>query len=163
MLISCFSFTEVAKRAAVLMPAGGAMVTLTYNGGLRAMPNYNVMGVAKAALEASVRYLAVDFGPAAIRVNAISAGPIRTLAGAGIADARQMFAFQQRHSPLKRGVTLDEIGGAALYLLSDLSTGVTGDVHFVDSGYNVIAMPHPGSLKDETAANESAMAKDAAQ
>src|SRR6266851_5236290 len=163
MIISCFSFTEVAKRAAVLMPAGGAMVTLTYNGGQRAMPNYNVMGVAKAALEASVRYLAVDFGPAAIRVNAISAGPIRTLAGAGISDARQMFAFQQRHSPLRRGVTLDEIGGAALYLLSDLSTGVTGDVHFVDSGYNVVAMPHPASLKDETAANESAIAKDAAQ
>ena len=118
MLISCFSFTEVAKRAAALMPAGGAMLTLTYNGGQRAMPNYNVMGVAKAALEASVRYLAVDFGPPAIRVNAISAGPIRTLAGAGIADARQMFTFQQRHSPLRRGVTLDEIGGAALYLLS---------------------------------------------
>src|SRR5712692_4652575 len=153
MIISCFSFTEVAKRAAVLMPAGGAMVTL----------NYNVMGVAKAALEASVRYLAVDFGPAAIRVNAISAGPIRTLAGAGISDARQMFAFQQRHSPLRRGVTLDEIGGAALYLLSDLSTGVTGDIHFVDSGYNIITMPHPASLKDETAANESAIAKDAAQ
>ena len=101
MVISCFSFTEVAKRAAALMPAGGAMVTLTYNGGQRAMPNYNVMGVAKAALEASVRYLAVDFGPSAIRVNAISAGPIRTLAGAGISDARQMFAFQQRHSPLR--------------------------------------------------------------
>src|SRR5437016_4261776 len=149
MIISCFSFTEVAKRAAALMPAGGAMVTLTYNGGQRAMPNYNVMGVAKAALEASVRYLAVDFGPSAIRVNAISAGPIRTLAGAGIADARQMFAFQQRHSPLRRGVTLDEIGGAALYLLSDLSTGVTGDIQFVDSGYNIIAMPPPSTLKNE--------------
>ncbi len=152
MLISCFSFTEVAKRAAALMPAGGAMVTLTYNGGQRAMPNYNVMGVAKAALEASVRYLAVDFGPSAIRVNAISAGPIRTLAGAGIADARQMFAFQQRHSPLKRGVTLEEIGGAALYLLSDLSTGVTGDIHFVDSGYNIITMPHPDALAQDRAA-----------
>jgi enoyl-[acyl-carrier protein] reductase I len=163
MIISCFSFTEVAKRAAALMPAGGAMLTLTYNGGQRAMPNYNVMGVAKAALEASVRYLAVDFGPSAIRVNAISAGPIRTLAGAGITDARQMFAFQQRHSALRRGVTLDEIGGAALYLLSDLSSAVTGEVHFVDSGYNVIAMPHPGSLKDETAANERAIVKDAAQ
>ncbi|HXL47880.1 MAG TPA: SDR family oxidoreductase, partial [Xanthobacteraceae bacterium] len=115
MIISCFSFTEVARRAAALMPAGGSMLTLTYNGGQRAMPNYNVMGVAKAALEASVRYLAVDLGPAAIRVNAISAGPIRTLAGAGITDARQMFAFQQRHSPLRRGVTLEEIGGAALY------------------------------------------------
>jgi enoyl-[acyl-carrier protein] reductase I len=163
MVISCFSFTEVARRAAALMPAGGAMVTLTYNGGARAMPNYNVMGVAKAALEASVRYLAVDFGPQAIRVNAISAGPIRTLAGAGIAEARQMFAFQQRHSPLRRGVTLEEIGGAALYLLSDLSTGVTGDIHFVDSGYNIIAMPQPSALKDETAANERAIAKDAAQ
>jgi enoyl-[acyl-carrier protein] reductase I len=146
MLISCFSFTEVARRAATLMPAGGAMLTLTYNGGQRAMPNYNVMGVAKAALEASVRYLAVDFGPAAIRVNAISAGPIRTLAGAGISDARAMFSFQQRHSPLRRGVTLDEIGGAGLYLLSDLSSGVTGDIHFVDSGYNIITMPNPDAL-----------------
>src|ERR1700751_4776085 len=164
MIISCFSFTEVAKRAAMLMPAGGAMVTLTYNGGQRAMPNYNVMGVAKAALEASVRYLAVDFGPAAIRINAISAGPIRTLAGAGISDARLMFAFQQRHSPLRRGVTLEEIGGAALYLLSDLSTGVTGDVHFVDSGYNVITMPHPDALKslDLEGSNHHG-AKDAAQ
>jgi enoyl-[acyl-carrier protein] reductase I len=147
MLISCFSFTEVAKRAAAMMPGGGAMLTLTYNGGLRAMPNYNAMGVAKAALEASVRYLAVDFGKDRIRVNAISSGPIRTLAGAGIGDARSMFAFQQRHSPLHRGVTLDELGGAALYLLSDLSTGVTGEIHFVDSGYNVIAMPHPDALR----------------
>jgi enoyl-[acyl-carrier protein] reductase I len=156
MLISCFSFTEVAKRAAALMTGGGAMVTLTYNGGLRAMPNYNVMGVAKAALEASVRYLAVDFGPSAIRINAISAGPIRTLAGAGISDARQMFAFQQRHSPLRRGVTLEEIGGAALYLLSDLSTGVTGDIHFVDSGYNIITMPHPDALKNDQSENDAA-------
>ena len=147
MLISCFAFTEAAKRAAAMMPNGGAMVTLTYNGGERTMPNYNAMGIAKAALEASVRYLAVDFGGSAIRVNAISAGPIRTLAGAGIGDARAMFAFQQRHSPLHRGVTLDELGGAALYLLSDLSTGVTGEIHFVDSGYNVIAMPHPDALR----------------
>jgi enoyl-[acyl-carrier protein] reductase I len=147
MVISCFSFTEVARRAAALMPNGGAMVTLTYNGGERAMPNYNAMGVAKAALEASVRYLAVDFGASGIRVNAISAGPIRTLAGAGIGDARAMFAFQQRHSPLHRGVTLDDLGGAGLYLLSDLSTGVTGEIHFVDSGYNVIAMPHPDALR----------------
>ena len=147
MLISCFSFTEVARRAAAMMPDGGAMLTLTYNGGLRAMPNYNAMGVAKAALEASVRYLAVDFGKDRIRVNAISAGPIRTLAGAGIGDARMMFAFQQRHSPLRRGVTLDELGGAALYLLCDLSTGVTGEIHFVDCGYNVIAMPHPDALR----------------
>src|SRR5438132_2536503 len=154
MVISCFSFTEIAKRAAALMPAGGAMVTLTYNGGLRAMPNYNVMGVAKAALEASVRYLAVDFGIAGIRVNAISAGPIRTLAGAGITDARYMFAFQQEHSPLRRGVTLDELGGAGLYLLSDLSGGVTGEIHFVDCGYNVIAMPQPDALKAEAAKDQ---------
>ncbi|HMF25537.1 MAG TPA: enoyl-ACP reductase FabI [Pseudolabrys sp.] len=147
MVISCYGFTESAKRAAALMPNGGAMVTLTYNGGLRAMPNYNVMGVAKAALEASVRYLAVDFGAQKIRVNAISAGPIRTLAGAGITDARYMFAFQQKYSPLGRGVTLEELGGAGLYLLSDLSTGVTGEIHFVDSGYNVIAMPQPDALK----------------
>jgi enoyl-[acyl-carrier protein] reductase I len=147
MVISCFSFTEAAKRAAALMPDGGAMLTLTYNGGDRAMPNYNVMGPAKAALESSVRYLAIDFGPQAIRVNAISSGPIRTLAGAGIGDARAMFAFQQRHSALHRGVTLEELGGAGLYLLSDLSTGVTGEIHFVDSGYNVIAMPHPDALR----------------
>ena len=160
MVISCFSFTEVAKRAAALMQPGGTMVTLTYNGGERAMPNYNVMGVAKAALEASVRYLAVDFGHQNIRVNAISAGPIRTLAGAGINDARFMFAFQQQHSPLGRGVTLDELGGSALYLLSELSGGVTGEIHFVDCGYNVIAMPQPDSLRDRT--NEP-VTKDAAQ
>jgi enoyl-[acyl-carrier protein] reductase I len=147
MVISCFSFTEAAKRAAALMPNGGSMLTLTYNGGDRAMPNYNVMGLAKAALESSVRYLAVDYGSQNIRVNAISAGPIRTLAGAGINDARYMFAFQQRHSPLGRGVTLEELGGAGLYLCSDLSGGVTGEIHFVDSGYNVIAMPQPDALK----------------
>jgi enoyl-[acyl-carrier protein] reductase I len=158
MVISCYAFTEAARRAAALMPNGGAMVTLTYNGGDRAMPNYNVMGVAKAGLEASVRYLAVDFGAQKIRVNAISAGPIRTLAGAGINDARYMFAFQQRHSPLGRGVTLDELGGAGLYLLSELSTGVTGEIHFVDSGYNVISMPQPEALRAEAAEN-----KDAAQ
>jgi enoyl-[acyl-carrier protein] reductase I len=150
MLISCFSFTELVRRAAELMPEmGGAMVTLTYGGSTRVMPNYNVMGVAKAALEASVRYLAADFGARGIRVNAISAGPIRTLAGSGIGDARAMFAFQQKHSPLRRGVSIDEVGGAALYLLSDLSTGVTGDIHFVDSGYNIISMPQPDDLKAE--------------
>ena len=148
MVISCFSFAESAKRAAELMPNGGSLVTLTYNGGDRAMPNYNVMGLAKAALESSVRYLAVDFGHQKIRVNAISAGPIRTLAGAGIGDARYMFAFQQKYSPLGRGVTLEELGGAGLYLCSDLSTGVTGEIHFVDSGYNVIAMPQPEALKN---------------
>jgi enoyl-[acyl-carrier protein] reductase I len=149
MVISCFSFTEAAKRAATLMPNGGSMVTLTYNGGDRAMPNYNVMGLAKAALESSVRYLAVDYGSRNIRVNAISAGPIRTLAGAGIGDARYMFAFQQRHSPLGRGVTLEELGGAGVYLLSDLAGGVTGEIHFVDCGYNVIAMPQPDALRAE--------------
>jgi enoyl-[acyl-carrier protein] reductase I len=166
MVISCFSFTEVARRAAALMPAAGAMVTLTFGGSTRVMPNYNVMGVAKAALEASVRYLAVDFGPRGIRVNAISAGPVRTLAGAGIADARLMFNFQQRHAPLRRAVALEEIGGTALYLLSDLSAGVTGDVHYVDCGYNIVAMPHPEALKtvDEAeAAAERQAAKDAAQ
>jgi enoyl-[acyl-carrier protein] reductase I len=164
MLISCFSFTEIAKRAAALMPAG-SMLTLTFGGSKRVMPNYNVMGVAKAALEASVRYLAVDFGPQGIRVNAISAGPMRTLAGAGITDARLMFNFQKRHAPLRRTVSLEEIGGAALYLLSDLSTGVTGEVHYVDSGYNIVSMPHPEALKTvdeaETAAEERV--SDAAQ
>jgi enoyl-[acyl-carrier protein] reductase I len=148
MLISCFSFTELARRAAELMPAsGGTMITLTFGGSMRVMPNYNVMGVAKAALEASVRYLATDFGSRGIRVNAISAGPVRTLAGSGIGDARAMFAFQQKHSPLGRGVTLDELGGSALYLLSDLSGGVTGEIHYVDSGYNIISMPRPEDLK----------------
>jgi len=149
MLVSCFSFTELARRAAELMPeTGGSMITLTFGGSMRVMPNYNVMGVAKAALEASVRYLASDFGARGIRVNAISAGPVRTLAGSGIGDARAMFAFQQKHSPLGRGVTLDELGGSALYLLSDLSGGVTGEVHYVDSGYNVISMPRPEELKN---------------
>ncbi|MBV9286255.1 MAG: enoyl-ACP reductase FabI [Hyphomicrobiales bacterium] len=143
MVVSAFSFTEVARRAATLMPSGGAMLTLTFGGSTRVTPNYNVMGVAKAALEASVRYLAADFGPSAIRVNAISAGPIRTLAGAGIADARFMLNFQRDHSPLRRSVALDDIGGSALYLLSSLSKGVTGEIHFVDAGYNIISMPRP--------------------
>ncbi len=146
MVISCFSFTEIARRAAELMPNGGAMVTLTYGGSVRAMPNYNVMGVAKAALESSVRYLATDFGAQGIRVNAISAGPMRTLAGAGIGDARAMFAFQQAHAPLRRTVTLEEVGGAGLYLLSPLSGGVTGEIHYVDSGYNIISMPRPEDI-----------------
>ncbi len=148
MVISVFSFTEIAKRAAALMAHGGAMVTLTFGGATRVMPNYNVMGVAKAALEASVRYLAADFGPSNIRVNAISAGPIRTLAGAGIADARFMFNFQKAHSPLRRTVTIEDVGGSALYLLSDLSSGVTGEVHFVDSGYSVISMPRPEDIRE---------------
>ena len=129
------------------MPNGGSLVTLTYGGSVRVMPNYNVMGVAKAALESSVRYLAADYGPQGIRVNAISAGPMRTLAGAGIGDARAMFNFQKRHSPLRRTITLDEVGGAALYLLSPLSGGVTGEVHYVDSGYNIISTPRPEDLK----------------
>jgi enoyl-[acyl-carrier protein] reductase I len=146
MLISCFSFTEITKRAAALMPKGGSIITLTYGGSVRVMPNYNVMGVAKAALESSVRYLAGDYGPQGVRVNAISAGPMRTLAGAGIGDARAMFNFQQSHAPLRRTITLDEVGGAGLYLLSDLSGGVTGEIHYVDSGYNIISMPRPDEL-----------------
>lgn len=152
MVISCFSFTEIAKRAVAMMPAGGSLLTLTYGGSTRVMPNYNVMGVAKAALEASVRYLASDFGPQQVRVNAISAGPIRTLAGAGITDARLMFNYQKRHAPLRRTVTIEEVGKSALYLLSDLSSGVTGEVHFVDSGYNIISMPQPDALKAQEAA-----------
>jgi enoyl-[acyl-carrier protein] reductase I len=147
MVISCFSFTEVAKRAAALMRNGGSMLTLTYGGSQRVVPSYNVMGVAKAALEASVRYLAADFGGQGIRVNALSAGPMRTLAGAGISDARTIFNYQGEHAPLRRTPTLDEVGGAALYLLSDLSGAVTGEVHYVDCGYNVVAMPSLEALK----------------
>ena len=141
MVISCFSFTEIAKRAAEMMPDGGSMITLTYGGSTRVMPNYNVMGVAKAALESSVRYLASDYGRDNIRINAVSAGPVRTLAGAGVADARQMFNYQKENSPLGRTVDISEVGGTGLYLLSDLSSGVTGEIHFVDSGYNTISMP----------------------
>ncbi|MGH1589252.1 enoyl-ACP reductase FabI [Methylobacterium phyllosphaerae] len=147
MTISCFSFTEIAQRAAKRMTEGGALLTLTYGGATRVMPNYNVMGVAKAALEASVRYLASDLGPDGIRVNALSAGPMRTLAGAGIADARLMFNHQRAHAPLRRTVSLDDVGGSALYLLSPLSAGVTGEVHFVDAGYNIISMPRPDVLQ----------------
>jgi len=147
MVISCYSFTEVARHAAALMRGPGAMVTLTYAGSVRVMPNYNVMGVAKAALEASVRYLANDYGPRGIRINGISAGPVRTLAGAGISDARHMFSYQQRNSPLRRTVSIDEVGGSALYLLSDLSSGVTGEIHYVDSGYNIVSMPTLDELK----------------
>ena len=147
MVISCFSFTELSKRAASLMKEGGTILTLTYGGSMRVMPNYNVMGVAKAALEASVRYLAADYGPQNIRVNAISAGPVRTLAGAGIADARLMFNYQKANSPLRRTVVIDEIGNSALYLLSELSSGVTGEVHYVDSGYSTISMPRLDILK----------------
>ena len=151
MVISCFSFTELTKRAAALMPDGGSILTLTYGGSTRVMPNYNVMGVAKAALEASVRYLASDYGPNNIRVNAISAGPVRTLAGAGVSDARAMFNYQKRNSPLRRTVDISEVGGSALYLLSDLSSGVTGEIHFVDSGYSTVSMPR---LEDMNAADD---------
>ncbi|PPE78181.1 enoyl-[acyl-carrier-protein] reductase FabI [Kaistia algarum] len=147
MLISCFSFTEIAKRAAALMTKGGSIVTLTYGGSTRVMPNYNVMGVAKAALESSVRYLAMDFGCDGVRINAISAGPVRTLAGSGVSDARVMYNFQKRNSPLRRAVSLEEIGSTATYLLSDLGSGVTGEIHFVDSGYNIISMPRLDELK----------------
>ncbi len=148
MVISCFSFTEVAKRAAALMPRGGSLITLTYGGSMRVVPRYNVMGVAKAALEASVRYMAADLGEQGIRVNGLSPGPMRTLAGAGISDARVLFNYQKMHSPLGRTPTLDEVGGAALYLLSDLSTAVTGEIHYVDSGYNIVAMPRPETIKE---------------
>jgi enoyl-[acyl-carrier protein] reductase I len=141
MVISCFSFTEVARRAAELMTDGGSMLTLTYGGSTRVIPNYNVMGVAKAALEASVRYLAADYGPKDIRVNSISAGPVRTLAGAGISDARAMYSWNQQNSPLRRTATIEDIGGSALYLLSDLSRGVTGEIHYVDAGYNITSLP----------------------
>ena len=141
--ISCYSFTAVARRAAELMAGGGSLLTLTYYGAERWMPHYNVMGVAKAALEASVRYLAADLGERAIRVNAISAGPIRTLASSGIGDFRYILKWNQSNAPLERNVTLDEVGGAALYLASDLSTAVTGEVHHVDCGYHIVGMKNP--------------------
>lgn len=147
MVISCFSFTEIAKRASDLMTDGGSLLTMTYGGSTRWVPSYNVMGVAKAALEASVRYLAADLGPSGVRVNALSPGPMRTLAGSGVSDARAIFNFQRDHSPLKRTPTLDDVGGSALYLLSQLSGGVTGEVHFVDCGYNSVAMPSLEDLK----------------
>ena len=139
--ISCFSFTALAKRAAKIMPNGGSMITLTYSGAERVMPNYNVMGVAKAALEASVRYLAVDLGSYNIRVNAISAGPMRTLAGSAVGGARQVYKWNEEYSPLRKNTQLDDVGGAGLYLLSNLSAGVTGEIVHVDSGYNVVGVP----------------------
>ncbi len=147
MVISAFSFTEIAKRAAPLMAPGGSLVTLTFGGATRVTPNYNVMGVAKAALEASVRYLAADYGAVGLRVNAISAGPVRTLAGAGITDARFMYNYHRAHAPLRRPVTIEDVGGSALYLLSDLSRGVTGEVHFVDGGFNIVGMPRSENLR----------------
>src|SRR5437868_13286386 len=138
--ISCFSLTDVCRRAAPLMTAGGSLLTLTYSGAERVMPHYNVMGVAKAALEASARYLAGDLGGDNVRVNAISAGPIRTLAASGIGDFRYILKWNQLNSPLKRNVTIEDVGGAGLYLLSDLSAGVSGEVHHVDCGYHVVGM-----------------------
>ncbi len=138
--ISVYSFTTIAKRAEALMPDGGSLLTLTYYGAEKVMPHYNVMGVAKAALEASVRYLAVDLGGSRIRVNAISAGPIKTLAASGIGDFRYILKWNEYNAPLKRTVTIEEVGDAGLYLLSDLSRGVTGEVHHVDSGYHVVGM-----------------------
>jgi len=138
--ISCYSLTAIAQRAAPLMKPGGSIVTLTYYGAERVMPHYNVMGVAKAALEASVRYLAVDMGNAGVRVNAISAGPIKTLAASGIGDFRYILKWNELNSPLRRNVTIDEVGGAGLYLLSDLSAGVSGEVHHVDCGYHTVGM-----------------------
>jgi len=139
--ISCYSFTEIARRALPLMTGGGSLVTLTYEGAVRVMPSYNVMGVAKAALEASVRYLAADLGPQGVRVNAISAGPMRTLAGSVIGSARYVYRISREASPLRRNIELTDVGGAALYLLSDLSAGVTGTVHYVDAGYHAVGMP----------------------
>jgi enoyl-[acyl-carrier protein] reductase I len=140
MLISCFSFTALAQRAEKLMPDGGSLLTLTYYGAEKVMPHYNVMGVAKAALEASVRYLAADLGRTGIRVNAISAGPIKTLAAAGIADFRYILRWNEYNSALRRNVSIEDVGGAGLYLLSDMSRGVTGEVHHVDSGYHIQGM-----------------------
>ena len=140
MLVSCYSFTALAQRAEKLMTGGGAMITLTYYGAEKVMPHYNVMGVAKAALEASVRYLAADLGKGGIRVNAVSAGPIKTLAASGISDFRYILKWNEYNSPLRRTVTIEEVGNAGLYLLSELSRGVTGEVHHVDSGYHVQGM-----------------------
>mgnify|MGYP001160113430 CR=1 FL=1 len=157
MEISCYSFTDIAKRASQLMTPpseggrGGSLITLTYAGSTRVMPNYNVMGVAKAALEASVRYLAADLGREGIRVNAISAGPMRTLAGSAIGDARFVFKWNKQHAALKESVDLDHVGGAGLYLLSDLSSRVTGEIHHVDSGFNVIGMPRTDDLREAAA------------
>jgi enoyl-[acyl-carrier protein] reductase I len=142
--ISCFSFTALVQRITPLMRDGGSLLTLTYAGSERVMPNYNVMGVAKAALEASVRYLAVDLGPRQIRVNAISAGPMRTLAGSAVGSARFVHKWHRTNAPLRRSTTLDDIGGSALYLLSDLSRAVTGEILFVDSGYNIVGMATEG-------------------
>ncbi|PZU09309.1 MAG: enoyl-[acyl-carrier-protein] reductase FabI [Sphingobium sp.] len=140
MNVSAYSFVAVTQRARALMPEGGSILTLSYYGAEKVIPHYNVMGVAKAALETSVKYLAMDLGPENIRVNAISAGPIKTLAASGIGDLRYILKWNELNSPLRRNVTIDDVGGAGLYLLSDLSAGVTGEIHHVDAGYNVIGM-----------------------
>jgi enoyl-[acyl-carrier protein] reductase I len=146
--VSCYSFTACAQRAAPLMGEGGSLLTLTYYGAERVMPHYNVMGVAKAALEASVRYLAADLGGRKIRVNAISAGPIKTLAASGIGDFRYILRWNQLNAPLKRNVTIEDVGGAAVFLLSELGAGVTGEVHHVDAGYHVVGMMATDSAKE---------------
>jgi enoyl-[acyl-carrier protein] reductase I len=151
--ISCYSFAAVGRRAAALMPDGGALLTLTYLGAERVVPHYNVMGVAKAALEASVRYMAADLGPNQIRVNAISAGPIRTLAASGIGDFTYIMKWNKYNAPLERNVELEEVGGAGLYMLSDLSKGVTGEVHHVDCGYHTVGMKNPNA-PDITVVND---------
>jgi len=143
MLVSCYSFTAIAQRAEKLMPEGGALLTLTYYGAEKWMPHYNVMGVAKAALEASVRYLAADLGAKKIRVNAISAGPIKTLASSGIGDFRYILKWNEYNAPLRRSVTIEEVGDTAVYFLSDLSRGVTGEIQHVDAGYHILGMKHP--------------------
>ena len=140
MNISAYSFVAVAKRARAMMPEGGSLLTLSYYGAEKVIPHYNVMGVAKAALETSVKYLAVDLGPEKIRVNAVSAGPIKTLAASGIGDFRYIMKWNEYNSPLRRNVTIEDVGGAGLYLLSDLASGVTGEIHHVDAGYNVVGM-----------------------
>ena len=146
MEISCYSLVDVARRAAPMMRQGGSIVTMTYLGAQRVMPNYNVMGVAKAALEASVRYLANDLGPDGVRVNAVSPGPMRTLAGSAIGGARKVYKSTEENAPLRRNATLDNVGGAALYLVSDLGAGTTGDILFVDCGYHALGMAQPGNL-----------------
>ena len=146
--VSCYSFTAICQRARSLMKAGGSLLTLTYFGAERVMPHYNVMGVAKAALECSVRYLAADLGADKIRVNAISAGPIKTLAASGIGDFRQILRWNELNAPLARNVTIEDVGGAGIYLLSDLSQGVTGEIHYVDAGYNIVGMMRPESASE---------------
>ena len=146
MIISCFSFTEIAKEASKIMNKGSSLLTLTYAGSERVVPNYNVMGVCKAALESSVKYLSTDLGSKGIRVNAISAGPIKTLAASAIGDAKFLYKWNENHSPLKKNVDINDIGGSALYLISDLASGVSGEIHYVDAGYNKIGMPNPKNI-----------------